>query len=181
MPQPRYHYDVLNINSFIVDIVKAPTIRYHVQEATLPDISLGSVTQANPFLDIANAGDKLTYGDFSMTFMVDEMLFNYGALHTWIKGLGFPTCWTDYQKLINGDHGNQELLTLSRGTRNEVSDIVVTILTNHKNPKASFILHDAFPTSLSGLQMNVTDQDTTPVTCTATFKFTGMTFKPSAA
>ena len=36
----------------------------------------------------------MTYGDFSLRFLVDENLENYMAIHNWLTGLGFPETHT---------------------------------------------------------------------------------------
>ena len=43
-----------------------------------------------PLKDIPLLGDKLTYEDLTITFIVDENLENYIEMHTWLTAIGFP-------------------------------------------------------------------------------------------
>ena len=71
-------------------INQLPKVEYFTTEANIPGITLGEGTYATPLKDIPILGDKLTYDDLTITFIVDENLENYIELHNWITSLGFP-------------------------------------------------------------------------------------------
>ena len=71
-------------------INQLPKVEYFTTEANIPGITLSEGTYATPLKDIPILGDKLTYDDLTITFIVDENLENYIEMHTWLTGIGFP-------------------------------------------------------------------------------------------
>ena len=57
------NYNLLAPVSFKFQIRKVPTVTYFCQTANIPGVSLGEVTRATPFVDIAVPGDKVSYDD----------------------------------------------------------------------------------------------------------------------
>jgi len=82
--------DYASPTQFKFGINQLPKVEYFVTAAELPDLSLETTLQSTPFKDIPVPGEKLTYGNLTVTFLVDEYLENYITLHNWITGLGFP-------------------------------------------------------------------------------------------
>ena len=72
-------------------INQLPKVEYFTTEANIPGITLAEGTYATPLKDIPILGDKLTYEDLTITFIVDENLENYIEMHTWLTGIGFPS------------------------------------------------------------------------------------------
>jgi hypothetical protein len=170
----------LNINSFIMEVVRIPILKYTIQEVTFPDISLPEVKQPNPFQAINQVGDHIIHEDLSFTFLVDEQMNNYRALYYWIRGLAFPERFEEFDLFIRGIIGNDNIQTFTSSSRlNQFSDVLITVLSNHKNPLFKYRLLDAFPVSLSGFSASVTDSDTQPITATCTMKFTGFEIEPA--
>ena len=54
-------------------------------------------------------GDKLTYGDFSLRFLVDENMENYMSVHNWLTGLGYPETTQQFKDFDNNDDGQRDL------------------------------------------------------------------------
>ncbi len=79
---------------------KHPKVDFISQSANIPDLSLATQIQPTYLKDLDVPGEKLTYGDFSLSFLVDENMENYSILHKWLKRLGFAATTEDYQKLI---------------------------------------------------------------------------------
>ena len=78
---------------FKFTLSKDPKISFFCNSARIPEISLGSAIQPVYLKDMDIPGDKLTYGDFSLRFLVDENMENYMSVHNWLTGLGYPeTC-----------------------------------------------------------------------------------------
>ena len=44
----------------------------------------------NYLKNIPIPGEKLSYNDFVLKFIVDESLENYLLVHNWMRGFGFP-------------------------------------------------------------------------------------------
>ena len=73
---------------FKFTLSKEPKVTFFSNSARIPEISLGTAVQPAYLKDIDIPGDKLSYGDFSLRFLVDENLENYMSVHNWITGLG---------------------------------------------------------------------------------------------
>ena len=57
-------------------------------------MDLGVATQPTYLRDTPVPGDKITFGDFDLEFIVDEDFENYLEIHNWIRGLlDIKRCW----------------------------------------------------------------------------------------
>lgn len=178
---PTKWFKDTNINFLIahrfrVVLRRSPGVVYFCQEAALPGITLGSATQATPFVDIPIYGDKLAFEDFSMTFAVDEDMSNYLEIFDWMVGIGFPQGFEQFRKLVKPDFSHYA---------NVKSDLMVTILDNSENPFMNVHFRDCYPTSISGLNFDTKVSDANSIPATVTFKYTIFTFhripKPAPA
>ena len=128
-----------------------------------------------------NAGDKLTYEDLAISFIVDENLENYIEMHTWLTGIGFPT---DRKQFSDFRSTTSNVTTSTRGESKDIGDVrastperamysdaVLTILTNKNNPVVECRFRDVFPTSLSGLTYSQNQTDVEYLTATVNFKY----------
>ena len=59
---------------FKFTLTKSPKISFFANSARIPEINLGTAIQPTYLKDIDIPGDKLTYGDFNLRFIVDEQL-----------------------------------------------------------------------------------------------------------
>ena len=85
---------------FKFSLAKEPKVAFFCNTARIPEITLSLNTQPTYLKDIDIPGDKLTYGDLTLRFMVDENMENYMAVHNWLTGLGFPETAQQYKDLI---------------------------------------------------------------------------------
>ena len=83
--------DYASPTQFRFGIKQLPKVEFFTINANLPGIEGASIDFANPFNNIPVMGDKLTYSDLNITFIVDEYLENYQSLHNWLTGYGFPS------------------------------------------------------------------------------------------
>ncbi len=109
--------------------------------------------------------EKLNYGDFSLTFLVDENMENYSILHKWLKRLGFAATTEDYQKLITDRDGQ-------RDPKEAFSDGTLQVLSSNFQPIIQVKFVDLFPISLSSLTFDVSDTDVQYFTAEASFRYT---------
>jgi hypothetical protein len=117
-------------------------------------------------------GEKLSFGELSIQFLIDENMANYVAVHNWLVGLGFPQSHDQYKNFIStrtSSLDNNELLA-------GYSDGTLQILNSSNNPSRSIFFVDMFPTSLSQIQLQSTVTDTTYLAANATFGYTYYTF-----
>ena len=68
--------NLLSIGGFKLVINKCPKVDFLCNKANLPGLSLGVAVQANYLRDLPVPGEKLTYQDLRVDFLVDEKLEN---------------------------------------------------------------------------------------------------------
>ena len=83
-------FDYSQQSQFKVFLPLFPTTEWFVVRANVPGVSLGQAVQTTPLLDMPIIGDKLTYDDFYVTFLVDEELKNYTEMHDWLINCAAP-------------------------------------------------------------------------------------------
>ena len=167
MPELTTNKNFLSPLSFQFSISKTPNVNFFVTACTTPSVNLGVVEVANPFSRLRVPGDKIDFGDFSVTFKVDEDMRNYEEILEWMFGLGFPNEYAQYRAL------NQKE-ALKEG---KYSDATLTILTSSKNPNKSFVFTDAFPYAISDIRMASNSSDVEYVECEVSFKYTTFSIK----
>ncbi len=150
---------------FKFHIAKTPKVNFFCNSARIPEIVLGTAIQPSYLKDIDVPGDKLQYGDFSLRFLVDEELVNYMAIHNWLTGLGFPETAQQYKDLTT-DQDNQ------RDPNEAFSDGALHILNSNYRNVAVVKFEGMFPTSLSSLEFEATDNDINYFTAEVNFKYT---------
>ena len=148
---------------FVFQVKKLPTVSFFCQDVEIPEISLQPVATSNPFVKIHHTGDHIDYQPLDISFKVDEDLVNYKELLNWIVGEGFPHNFNEYKALKDAPKGSGEGLK---------SDVSVHLLTSDRNPKWSFVFHNAFPTQIGRLSLKSTDGDVNYISCTARFVYT---------
>ena len=74
---------------FRFTLAKYPKVAYFAQSANIPQITLGIQQQPTPFRALPLEG-FMTYGSFTLQFLVDEDMTNYMIMHNWIRALGTP-------------------------------------------------------------------------------------------
>lgn len=159
------NYSLLNGNNFRFYLMRAKYLNFFVQSVSLPSISLGAPDNATPFNKIPVPGDELTYDPLVVTFAVDEDLNGYKEVHNWMRGLGFPTTFEEYQKLVVNEASTSRW-------QETTSDIQVVTMTGSRNMNILFNFVDAFPVSLTAPTLSTTNPDQPVLTCTATFTYT---------
>jgi hypothetical protein len=139
---------------FKFTLAKYPKVDFFSQSANIPEISLG---------------EKITYGDFRLSFIVDENMENYTAIHKWITGLGFPETTQQYKTQITNVDGQQDI--------NEgFSDGTLHILNSNFNDTIRVKFQDLFPVSLGSLEFQANEGDYNYFTAEVLFKYTVYNF-----
>ena len=136
-----------------------PAVNYFCQSATLPGVSISSISVPMQLKNIDIAGDEVTFEELSIKFIVDENMKNWLSIYDWIIGLGFPTQegQEKYKKLSI----NSELTT----------DATLTVLTSNMNPQINFRFKDAFPLNLSSVAFDSGGTDVEYVTADVSFRY----------
>jgi len=150
---------------FKFTLAKTPKVNFFCNSSRIPEINLGVANQPTYLKDLDIPGDKLTYGDLTLRFLVDENLENYMAIHNWMTGLGFPETTQDFKDLTTNDDGQRDL-------EEQFSDGNLQILNSNFRPVANVKFFNLFPVSLTSLDFDATEADIQYFTAEASFKYT---------
>ena len=163
----------LSPTGFYFTVVRAPKVGFFGYQVNVPALDLGVATQPNYLTDIPRPGEKITFGDLSLTFMVDEDLVNYLEIQNWMRGIGYPESlqqiydWQSAKKpqnYPNNYKGESDLNLFSDGT--------LAIYNSADNPNFKVEFQNLFPYSLSPLQFDSQQTDVQYLTATVNFKYT---------
>jgi len=171
--------DYASPTQFKFGIHQLPKVEYFTVSASIPGISAGVVTVETPFKDIPIIGDKLTYDNLSITFIVDEYLENYISLHNWMRGIGFPTDRKEFRTFrdvtsntpAGGKSGSVDLVGSAVPDKAMYSDAHLMVLSNKNNPIVEIDFQNIFPVSLGALEFTQTATDVEYITVDAVFAY----------
>ena len=161
---------------------KLPKVEFFCQSANIPGIGLGVADMETPLKSIPFPGDKVTYQDLAISFLVDENLSNYKEIHDWIIGLGFPQNHTQFSDLRATSSDRFPGTSSSNAITGQAtadplpesgmySDATLTVL-NSKNIAVTEIrFHNIFPTSLGALSYNVQASDVDYLSTSVDFSY----------
>jgi len=169
MPRQIENRNFLSPTGFKFTLNKAPKTSFFCNQANIPDLNLGVAVQPTYLKDIDQPGDKLTFGDLTLKFLVDENLKNYMEIQNWLRGLGYPESLDqiyEYQKT-----GNKALDIPTRSMSNIFSDGTLQILTSSFIPKFQVKFRQMFPYSLTTLDFDATSNDIEYFTSSVSFKY----------
>tara|TARA_B100000900_G_scaffold234774_1_gene199321 strand:- start:430 stop:981 length:552 start_codon:yes stop_codon:yes gene_type:complete len=150
---------------FKFTLAKFPKVTFFSNTARIPDITLGTAIQSSYLKDIDIPGEKLTYGDLNIRFLVDENLENYMKIHNWLTGLGFPESAQQFIDKTTNEDG-------IRDEKEQFSDGSLHILNSNFKDIAVVKFKDLFPIYLTSLEFDATETDINYFTADVTFKYT---------
>jgi hypothetical protein len=148
---------------FKFTLARFPKVSFFSNSAKIPEITLQTIQQPTYLKTIDIPGDELTFGDFTLRFLVDEGLENYMTVHNWLYGLGAPESLSQYAELIDGDN---------RDEKKAFSDGTLRILNSNYRDVALVKFKDLFPVSLNSLDFEAQETDIRYFTADVTFKYT---------
>ena len=173
--------DYISPTQFRFILNQIPKVQFFVQAANIPGISLGEAVIPTPYKDIPYVGDKVTYENLTIQFIVDEHLENYIEMHNWMIGIGFPKSrqqFTNFRSTTsNTSNAAGKAQTdigkvgLSVPERPLYSDATLSILSNKNNPLVEIRFSDCFPVSLSGLDYTQQVSDVEYLTASVDFRY----------
>ena len=185
--------DYASPTQFKFQITKLPKVEYFCTAVNIPTVSISEVRQPTPFVDVPLPGTTLSYGALNMTFMVDENLENFQEIHGWLRGLGFPESYTEYEDGLNA--GVDRAPTSQGSVSSEpgkvkfgapsqaayFSDATLVVLTSKNNPIKEIRFRDVYPTNIGELQYDQQATDVQYLTATVTFNYRGYDFANAGA
>jgi hypothetical protein len=149
-------------------ITKLPNFEYFVQGVKFPQLDLNLTNDLQtPFNKIIIPGDHVTFGQFSVTFKIDENMESYFELYDWIIGIGKPDNFDQYKALASQGQ------TTGRGV---LVNADLLILNGTMNPNIKVTFYDIIPVNISGFDFNSMETDVNYITATATFKYREYTY-----
>ena len=158
---------------FKLILTKTPKVDFLCQSANIPQISMGTAVQPTYLKDIAVPGDKVLYDDLRVRFLVDEQMENYLSIYNWMTGLGYPENAGQFRQLKKDDLRTDASVSDDADPRYfEFSDATLQILSSNYKPSILVNFKDAFPTTLSTLDFDVSTRDYAYFTAEVSFKYT---------
>ena len=151
--------------AFKFNLAKFPKVDFFSNSARIPELNLELTTQPSYLKNIDVPGERLTYGDFTLRFLVDENMENYISVYNWLTGLGFPETTKEFADLIKDKDGQ-------RDPKEAFCDGTLRILNSNYREVAKVSFNDLFPISLTSLDFDATNTDVQYLTAEATFKYT---------
>ena len=173
--------DYASPTQFKFGINQLPKVEFFTVGANIPGINLGDAMFPTPFKDIPVMGDKLTYDNLSITFIVDEYLENYQSIHEWMTAIGFPKSRKQFSD-FRANASNTPVITQGEsldigdvqpptGINALFSDATLTILSNKNNPILNVFFRDMYPVVLGALDYTQTATDVEYMTSTVDFSY----------
>ena len=173
--------DYASPTQFKFGIHQLPKVEFFTVAANVPSITLGDALFPTPYKDIPMMGDKITYDNLTINFVVDEYLENYISLHEWMTAIGFPKSrqqFSDFRanqssmpestKGNSIDIGDVQPTT---GVNALFSDATLILLSNKNNPVVNVFFRNIYPVSLGALDYNQQATDVEYLTVEATFSY----------
>ena len=174
--------DYASPTQFRFGIHKLPKVEFFTIGCNLPGINMGDAVFPTPFKDIPVMGDRLTYENLTINFIVDEHLENYRSLHEWMVAIGFPKDrkqFSDFRSNTSNtpepppistsqDFGDTKISTSVSAL---FSDANLVLLSNKNNAIVQVLFRNLYPVSLSGLQYAQDATDVQYLTATADFSY----------
>ena len=171
--------DYASPTQFRFGISQLPKVEFFTINANLPGIDAASIDLANPFKTIPIMGEKLTYANLDITFIVDEYLENYKSLHNWMTGYGFPSDRSEFRTYrdvtslspAGGETPSVDIVSSATPDKAMYSDAFLMILSNKNNPILNVVFQNIFPITLSALEFTQGATDVEYMTASATFAY----------
>ena len=173
--------DYASPTQFRFGINQLPKVEFFTVAANVPSINMGNAIFPTPFKDIPVMGDKLTYENLSISFIVDEYLENYISLHEWMTAIGFPKSRTQFKDFRTN---TSNVAQATQGTSQDIGDVqpatpanalfsdaYLMILSNKNNPIVEITFHNMYPVLLGALEYNQGATDIEYITVSADFAY----------
>ena len=154
----------LNPIGFLLKLEKFDGVDFFCQSANVPDVTMPTTEVASPFRNLPIIpGGGVTFGDFTVRFIVDEDLKNYKEIFEWITSIG--------------NYENDSKIIAGAQTRHFFSDAAVIITNSAYRPKQRILFKNTYPISLSQINFSSLLNDSEPVVATVQLNFETLAFE----
>ena len=144
----------LNPIGYLLKLERFEGTDFFCQSANIPDVNMPVTEVASPFRNLPIIpGGGVSFGDFTVRFIVDEDLKNYYSIHNWMR-----------------DNGNADKMQRDTANADIFTRGLLHIVTSQYNPAFIVEFQQLFPVSLSGLSFDATISDVEYITAEVTFK-----------
>jgi len=144
----------LNPIGYLLKLEQFEGVDFFCQRANVPDITMPTTEISSQFRNLPILpGGGVTFGDLSVSFIVDEDLKNYMSIHKWMR-----------------DNGNADQMERTTPKGDILTNGLLQIVTSAYNPAFIVEFKDLFPIALTGLQFDATITDVEYITAEVTFK-----------
>lgn len=147
---------------FEFSVKRIPNVEFSIQRASIPGINMSFATHPTPFNNVYHSPDKIEYQELNITFTVDEYANNFLEIFEWMHGLAFPQSYGQFKELQQSRDGLY-------------SDITLMVKNSAKRPNLRINFVNAFPISLSEINLDTTNTDVIYPEATVTFKYDSYT------
>ena len=157
-------------------VKKLPNTKYFATGVNIPSVSVAESLQTTRLgANVKVPGDKITFGELSVSFIVDENMENWTELYTWMEQTTGSTDPEKFRSLVGANRKADQPYDGSGNYDELYSDMTIVVTTAANNPNRYVRIQDAFPTSLGEITMDTTVAGgITYVTCNASFQFTSL-------
>lgn len=150
----------LDPTNFKVAVSRLPNVEFFTRRCIIPGVSMSPVERPSPIRNIYETADRLEYMELDLSFVVDENMENYKEILYWMEGLGKSQSTDQFARLKKTDEGI-------------TSDVTILVENSNKNAHMLFTFSDCFPTILSPLSLDITQQDIVYPEATVTIRHNG--------
>jgi len=145
--------NILQTNKFEIVI---PTLRPHAffaQSVVVPELNAQNIKVQTPLNKIVSHAEKLSYGIFSLSFIVDEDLSTYLMFFDWFKSFTKPQSHSQYWRSPEAKRPNVS----------PYKDIKVHLNKNSHNQNLIMTVYNAVPSNMTSINLSAMDTaDMTP-------------------
>lgn len=167
--------------TFEVKIHRLPHVSFNIQRLELPGLELSPVAVPTTINRHFVHGDELQFQPLEIGFKVQEGMEDWYEIFQWMIGLSFPDT---HQQFAEIRQGRLKKLDISKPqqaqettnnptvyTGNLYSDITAFVLTSKGNPYLEATFKNCWPSSLSNLPFNTTDNVVRHIEANVRFRY----------
>jgi len=145
--------NLLQSTKFQLIFPNIKNMTFFCQDVSIPGVSINELPQTTPFVNLARPGQKITYDEFTVRFMVNEDLSSWLDIHNWIRGMADPVTFPQLS------------------TTEKYTDGTLLIYSNLNNPKFKVEFKNMFPHTLSELEFSTKNSADDIMTASVTFRY----------
>lgn len=156
----------MNINtsnkaSATLQIINMESVSFKCNDFAIPAINLPNVEIHSPLSTIPLHGDKCSFDNLDITYLVDDDLSNWKVLYNTMIKTGYPFSYQDRNHCKIPDE----------------TDVYLHIYNNTNKYLFSVRFHHVVLVSMGAISFNTTDSNVTQMTSTASFSYSYYTIE----